>query len=171
LIRRFRLRAGLSQEELAEKTGVSVRTISDMERGRRHLPRPETLRLLADGLELSAADRGILFQAAHPELHTEGLTKTEDFGLPHDDRPWLRSLPVPLTRLSGREGVLSDILALLGRDDVRLITLTGPGGVGKTRLAIAAAEMIGPGFTDGVCFVDLASITEADQVAGAISRA
>src|SRR6187401_3440504 len=64
-IRGYRLRAGLSQEELAERAGVSARAVSDMERGLRKNPRPETLRLLAEALALDTEDRAMFFVAAH----------------------------------------------------------------------------------------------------------
>src|SRR4051812_38426376 len=68
LLRRHRLAAGLTQEALAERAGLSTRGVQDLERGIRQVPRAETVRLLADALALEAAARTGLIAAAHPEL-------------------------------------------------------------------------------------------------------
>jgi predicted ATPase len=80
-------------------------------------------------------------------------------------------LPVPLTSFLAREREIADVSALVRRDDVRLLTLTGPGGVGKTRLAIAVASEVVADFADGVAFVGLAPVREPDLVAATIAQA
>jgi predicted ATPase len=81
------------------------------------------------------------------------------------------SVPTPLTSFVGRERELAALTTLARRDDVRLVTLTGPGGVGKTRLALRAADLLAPAFADGAAVVELASVADPDLVAPAVARA
>ena len=74
------------------------------------------------------------------------------------------SLPAPLTPLVGRAREIAIVTQLLCDPDVRLVTLTGPGGVGKTRLALAVAAASAGQFADGVRFVSLAAVTNAERV-------
>jgi hypothetical protein len=83
--------------------------------------------------------------------------------------PLAGALPVPATPLLGREQEAAALEGLVARAGVRLVTLTGPGGVGKSRLMIEAARRLGPGFADGVRFVELAAVSAADLVAPAIA--
>ncbi|HEY1014175.1 MAG TPA: tetratricopeptide repeat protein, partial [Herpetosiphonaceae bacterium] len=81
------------------------------------------------------------------------------------------ALPVPLTSLIGAEAWLDALAALILRPDVRLLTLLGPGGIGKTRLAVEVARRAAPAFADGLCFVDLLALREAALVPAAIGQA
>ena len=106
LLRQVRSAAGLSQDELAARSGVSVRGISDLERGLRQAPRLETVRLLADALALAEDDRAALLAAARPNVWQP------DLPAPAKQPPV--SLPRPLTRLIGREAEMAALGADLG---------------------------------------------------------
>jgi len=80
-------------------------------------------------------------------------------------------LPLPATSLVGRRLEIAAVEAMLRRDEVRLVTLTGPGGTGKTRLALAVAHAIAPELRDGAVFVDLSSVTEPDLVLPTVAQA
>jgi len=163
LLRQYRVAAGLTQQALAERARVGRRTISDLERGLFHRPRRDTVARLAQALDLSARDR-VGFEAAGLRWHGSPLSHAPRTGRPHN-------LPPQLTGLVGRERDVAVVAALLRRDDGRLLTLTGPPGVGKTRLSLAAAERLLDLFADGVFFVALAPVTDPDQVAPVIAGA
>src|ERR1022692_2628681 len=89
----------------------------------------------------------------------------------HHSEPRPSNLPVPRTAFIGREPEAAALRQLLGRDDVRLVTITGPGGIGKTRLALQVAGEIGHQFPSGVCFVSLSVVGEPGLIASAIAQA
>ncbi|NUR96700.1 MAG: tetratricopeptide repeat protein [Kribbellaceae bacterium] len=150
LLRRHRREAGLSQEGLAELAGLSVDAIAALERGRRRAPRAHTLRLLADALRLGEPDRLRLTAAARKEADTSRLP--------------LRRPPAPTSELVGRSTELTATTRLLTQRITRLLTLTGPGGVGKTRLMQEVTNKSADSFPDGVCWVPLAPLTNPENV-------
>ncbi|MGZ0146586.1 ATP-binding protein [Kribbella sp. WER1] len=157
LLRRHRREAGLSQEGLAELAGLSVDAIAALERGRRRAPRAQTLRLLADALRLGDQDRLRLTAAARQETDTARMP--------------LRPPPVPTSELVGRSTELTTTTRLLRQRITRLLTLTGPGGVGKTRLMQAVTSQVADAFQDGVCWVPLAPLTDPEAVVPAVAEA
>src|SRR4051812_33654418 len=149
LLRLYRAQAAMSQEMLAERAGVSLRGLSDLERGRSRKPRLYTLNRLAEALALNADARARLLAAALPTAVDEPAPETAVVAA-SAGRAARRPLPGYLTGIIGRERDVAAIGDLLSQSEVRLLTLMGPGGVGKTRLAVQAAAAHARLFLDGV---------------------
>ena len=160
LLSQLREASGLTQEDLAARADLSAKGISDLERGARRRPHPHTVRSLADALELSEDERASLLAA---------VPKRGDVA---DNAPTLTeaAVPVPPAPLVGRERELAEVAGFLRRGDMRLLTLTGTGGVGKTRLALEAARHAGGFFPDGVAFIALAPLNGAGLVIPTVAR-
>ena len=165
LLRSRRRAAELTQETLAERAGLSVRCIRDIERRVLRTPRVDTLRLLATALGMIGAER-LTFVA----LAERGEAQRAQRCLSGRDAAARRgNLPVPLAGFVGRHRQMSEITRLLAT--TRLLTLTGVGGVGKTRLALQVAAGLGEAFADGVFVVFLAALVDAALVASQVAQA
>ena len=162
LLRAHRRAAGLTQEELAERAGLSVRTISGLESGAQHTPYKETVRLLAAALALRAEDSAAFAVAASAEPEESASRAPSPSTTP-------RPLPIPPTALIGRDAEVEAASALLA-GETRLLTLLGPAGVGKTRLSLAVASALRPS-VEAAYFVDLAPVRDPRHTLSAIARA
>jgi predicted ATPase/DNA-binding XRE family transcriptional regulator len=160
LLRQHRNAAGLTQEELAGRAGLSVDTISLLERGEHRRPHRYTMQSLADALGLSQPNRIRFEMAARmPAVRADA----------HGVQP--TNLPPQLTPFIGRDREVEEARHRLLHPEVRLLTLTGPGGVGKTRLGLEVAGRVLDQFADGVGFVSLAPISDPALVPSAIAQA
>jgi predicted ATPase/DNA-binding XRE family transcriptional regulator len=167
LVRRYRHARGLTQEALAERAGVSLGAISYLERGLTQAPHRDTLRALTEALALSKEEADALEQAARPaRTDTERAAQENATTFSFSET----QLPRPLTSLVGRERESAEIAELLWRKDVRLLTLTGPAGVGKTRLAVHVATQALEERTRSVVFIGLTPLQDPERVLAAIAQ-
>jgi len=164
-VRRYRLSRGYSQAQLAERAGLSLQAVGALERGSRHAPRPETLRRLGEALGLTEEESAVLDRSVRRWRGVRSPARLE---------PDPAERPGVFTALIGRERDEEAVVRLLRgdprrSDPVRLLTLSGPGGVGKTRLALQVASTLRDAFADGVVWVDLAPLRDASLVAATIA--
>jgi len=138
LLHQYRESAALSQEELAERAGLSRRGISDLERGERRLPHVATVRQLADALKLDDSQRAALLASSRGTLAQGNSDQAPDIAA---GRGSVRhNLPLQLTSFIGRQHELQQLL--LRSATTRMFPLTGPGGIGKTRLALEVGHAL-----------------------------
>jgi predicted ATPase len=149
----------MSQETLAERARLSADAVGALERGVRRIPQRHTLALLVEALGISGADRERLEAAAvrEPQPRVRGVAAAALRG----------GLPRPLTTFVDREQDASALADLVSGQ--RLVTVTGPGGVGKTRLAIEVGRAVAQRYRDGAAFVDLAPLNAESFVAAEIA--
>ncbi len=164
--------AGLTQEELAATAQVSQRAVSDLERGINRTARKETALLLAEALNLAEPVRQAFVAAARGHTPAAGVLVAVQRHAP--ETSWgaaggVHGFPATLTSFIGRAGPLREVAGLLS--DHRLVTVTGPGGAGKTRLAVQVARQLADRFADGVWLVELAPVADPDQVAVTVAAA
>jgi len=159
-LKALREAAGFTQEELATIAGLSVHAVSALERGERRRPHLETVRALSAALDLTGSIRDALLASARAPARTAAVDELSG-----------ASLPLPLTALLGRDGEVQTLRHWLADPATRLITLIGPGGVGKTRLALELARAIADDGSRRVVFVPLAAVRDSGFVAPAIAEA
>jgi len=151
LLRQHRLAAGLTQGALAEAAGLSERGLQDIERGARRAPRVDTVLRLIEALQLRESVRSAFVASAR--VHVQDSS----------------TLPAPISSFVGRSHDVAEITRLLRSN--RLLTLTGIGGIGKTRLGLRVAAEAASDYLDGVRLVELASLTDAGTVPQRIAAA
>lgn len=158
LLKQYRRAANLTQEGLAERAGISARSVSDLERGLSRMPHPDTVTLLAHALSLTGTQHAEFLAAAR----SQQPSPVSPLELP--------PLPIALSPIIAREREEASLFHLLQRDSIRFLTLTGPAGVGKTRLSFQIAQTAQEYFTDGVAFVSLEAIREPQLVLPRIAQ-
>src|SRR5690349_10142349 len=153
-LRRRRKALDLTQVELAQRASCSLDLIQKIETDARR-PSRQMAEKLAQILSVDASQQAAFIQAARAERAVDQL----DVAAQPVDQPQRSprtNLPAQLNAMIGREHEIASVAALLRRADVRLVTLTGPGGVGKTHLGLQLAADLNDDFSPGVYFVDLA---------------
>src|SRR5437879_6031099 len=140
LLLRARVQAGLTQDQLADRAGLSVRTIRNLERGTGVRPREASARLLADALGLTGDERALLLSLGRSARLPGDEAQTGSVRLPP------RQLPAAVRSFSGREAQLATLTALLDRDGgegaVGITVIDGMAGIGKTTLAVHWAHRV-----------------------------
>jgi non-specific serine/threonine protein kinase len=160
-LRYYRARAGLTQEALAERVELAAATISALERGVRRQPYLHTRQQLAAALGLSAAETAA-FVASSPRIRVAAAPPPPSAHT---------NLPPPRTPLIGRASEVAALRDLIARGETRLVTLTGVGGCGKTRLALQVAADLAGHFPGGAWLVELAPIADPALVSQALAAA
>jgi predicted ATPase/DNA-binding CsgD family transcriptional regulator/DNA-binding XRE family transcriptional regulator len=170
LLREYRQAAGLTQAALAERAGISGRAVQDLERGLSNPHRDTTERLIS-ALSMPSHEHGAFRDAASvsPRRRVAAVQQLATDGRARSPLDQPDNLPLQLSSFIGREQEQLAIQRLLTA--ARLVTLTGTGGVGKTRLAIKVGATLAPHFADGVCFVDLAPLADPALVSKSVAAA
>lgn len=192
-LKRRRLSLGLTQKELARQVGYAQVTLRKVEADELR-PSGQMARKLAEALEFAPEEQTQFVRFARDEAHWDDLALPERgplaslpaAQLPEQQQPLTiqqpaaiaaerrrtrHNLPALTTALIGRDEELAELAQLLADAETRLITILSAGGVGKTSLAIAAAQQQAEQFSDGVCWVPLAPLTEAKELVLAIAAA
>jgi tetratricopeptide (TPR) repeat protein/transcriptional regulator with XRE-family HTH domain len=162
LVRAWRERALLTQEQLAERSGISVRSIRRLESGEAARPRSSSLEMLATALELSEAERASLIDAVRNAAMgaKKNLPERSDARTPPPSGAVPRQLPAAPPAFIGRVAESADLGRILDTSSVVITSIDGMAGVGKTALAVHAAHRMAGRYPDGQLFIDLQGYTE-----------
>ena len=167
LLRRYRVAASLTQEGLAERANISAAAVAALEQGLRRQPRLSTVRALADALGLDATERAALAAAASATVAPVAAGPASDGAGGASPRPV--PPPQPLGALIGRFAEANVVADDLGNE--RLLTLVGPGGVGKTRLVLRVAAATTEKFSGGTWWVGLDAVQDPPSLPAAVLAA
>jgi predicted ATPase/transcriptional regulator with XRE-family HTH domain len=163
----------LTREELAHKVGCSASALRKIESNQRH-PSKQLAELLAYALSIPETEQPVFLRIArgeHPWDKLQSLPPLPNLHLLQSHETFSKHIPLPPTSIVGRDHEMAAIHQMLGQPHCRLVTLVGPGGSGKTRLAIEVAHNLGTTFLHGIVFVPLAGLTSPDQIFPAIAKA
>jgi predicted ATPase/transcriptional regulator with XRE-family HTH domain len=161
---------GLTRPEVAGCVGCSVSALRKIEADERR-PSPQLAELLAACLQIPEAERQDFIRAARGAVRVERLGQPEAAQLARASSPPGWRLPAPTTALVGRKAELATLARLVNDPACRLLTLVGPGGIGKSRLALEVACNEWARFAGGAYFVPLAALSSAEFLAPAIAHA
>lgn len=167
-VMRRRKALNLTRNELAKQVGCATETIKKIEREERR-PSSQIAELLANALRLATEEQALFLQVARGERSSDRLPPASP--LPQLFPKATHNLPTALTPFIGREKELAAIDKLLADPNCRLLTVVGPGGVGKSRIALRTAENQIAAYRHGVFFVPLAGVELAKAVPAAITNA
>ena len=167
-LKRRRRGLGMSQVELGHRTGYAGETIRKVEANEAR-PSVQMAEKLAEALSIPTEERSRFIAFARGESEQDSLPlPTQTTAVPQGAPRPRQSLPTPLTSFIGRDRELAEVKRLMSV--ARLVTLTGPGGSGKTRLALQVAADLLDDFTDGVFFVDLSPITDPALIVSRVAQ-
>lgn len=168
-LKRRRKAEGFTQEQLAEQVSCSTITLRKIEAEERR-PSAQIVERLADIFRIPQQERPAFLRFARGDWKFVPVQSVED-------SPWhvasnapASNIPATTTSLIGREKEIAEVRAYLLRPDIRLVTLMGPPGIGKTRLSLEVASASVPDFADGVFFIPLAPLDDSDLVPPTIAQ-